>query len=213
MSCRILVIRHGESEGNLLGVFLGHTDLDLTERGRAQAELVGEHLKSIPFDKIYSSDLIRAHHTALPLSEKTGIPVITRKDLREIFAGEWEMKPYDKLAEPHEGAFEIWMRDLGRARCPGGESVAELYDRVAKAITEIARENDGKTVAVFTHATPIKVFFTYAAGKPLEKVNDFAWVANASVSEALYENGAFEVILYGDADFLGDWKTTLGDNV
>ena len=61
----IYIIRHGESLGNKNRKFLGHTDLDLTDLGYAQALKTAECLASVPFDRIYSSDLIRAYNTAL----------------------------------------------------------------------------------------------------------------------------------------------------
>ena len=56
-------IRHGQSLGNQLGVFLGHTDLDLSELGYRQAACTAQYLKDIKIDKVYSSDLLRAENT------------------------------------------------------------------------------------------------------------------------------------------------------
>ena len=67
---RLYMIRHGQSEGNLKNLFLGHTDMDLTELGHLQAEMAAEYLATVPVDVIYASDLKRAFHTALHTSEK-----------------------------------------------------------------------------------------------------------------------------------------------
>ena len=54
---KIYFIRHGESQANAQNVFIGHTDLDLTEKGHKQAQKTAEFLKDVSVDKIYSSDL------------------------------------------------------------------------------------------------------------------------------------------------------------
>ena len=60
----LYVIRHGESETNLSRHWTGWNDVNLTEKGRKDAERAGAMLQGIPFDQIYSSDLTRALHTA-----------------------------------------------------------------------------------------------------------------------------------------------------
>ena len=72
----VYFIRHGQSEGNLKHLFLGHTDLDLTDLGRKQAERVGDFFKDIHVDAIYSSDLLRAYHTACPVAKAKGLEII-----------------------------------------------------------------------------------------------------------------------------------------
>ena len=66
LKTKIYFIRHGESLGNAARKILGHTDLDLSELGYRQAFATAEHLKDIHIDVIYSSDLMRAMHTAEP---------------------------------------------------------------------------------------------------------------------------------------------------
>ena len=68
--CRIIFVRHGQSEGNLVRSFLGHTDLPLTELGHKQAEATAEYLKDTDIDIIYASDLKRAWQTAEHIAEK-----------------------------------------------------------------------------------------------------------------------------------------------
>ena len=57
MATKFYLIRHGESQANKNGVFIGHTDIDLTEKGHKQAQLTAEYLKDVTVDAIYASDL------------------------------------------------------------------------------------------------------------------------------------------------------------
>ena len=88
---RLIFIRHGQSVANEQGRFAGQTNVALTELGKAQAERAAEYItKRERIDKIYSSDLCRAHDTALPASKILGLPINDVKELREICAGVWE---------------------------------------------------------------------------------------------------------------------------
>ena len=92
---RFIVIRHGESLGNLEERFYGHTNGGLTERGREQAHLAAEYLRDIKIDAAYASDLIRAYETGAIIALPHGLTPIPDPKLREIFAGKWEDRPFD----------------------------------------------------------------------------------------------------------------------
>lgn len=213
MSTNIYLIRHGESEGNKRRAFLGHTNLDLTETGHNQAQNTANFLKDIDADVIYSSDLKRAYSTALHTAEMKKLDIIKNENLREIYAGEWENGLFAELEENFKESYGVWLKNIGRARCDGGESVEELQIRVVKEITRIAQENDGKTVLIFTHATPIRVFKAFCDGCSLDDIKDIRWATNASVTKARYEDGRFEILEYGIDYFQGNDKTILPGNV
>ena len=210
---KIYLIRHGESEGNLKNVFLGYTDLDLTELGHAQAEKCAEYLKNIPVDGIYSSDLIRAYHTACHTASKCGVEIKKDPRLREIFAGAWEGKPFQDLTVDFPDSFSVWFDDFYQSSCPEGESVKEMSRRVQEALREIAEENLGKTVFVFTHATPIRMLRAAWENLEREEINHLPWPSNASVTYAEYENGAFHLMEYSTDFFMGDLVTRLPEKV
>ena len=93
---RLIVVRHAQSIANKMKVFIGHKDLDLTDFGHEQAKLLGEYLvkKEYPIDVIYSSDLLRPYHTIEPYAKAVGKEIIKDRELREIYAGEWEGKNF-----------------------------------------------------------------------------------------------------------------------
>ena len=210
---RFIMIRHGHSLANSRKEFGGQCDYALSDLGIIQAEKCAEALKNEKIDKIYASDLKRAYDTAVPVAKSHGIPVIPHKGVREIFAGEWEGKAFDELNERYERDFAIWRTDIGNARCTGGESVRELSARVLATLAEIAKDNDGKTVCIATHATPIRSVCTAAAGLDACEMVKIPWVSNASVSIFEYENGTFRPLKVDDASYLGDLKTSLPPNV
>src|SRR5262247_211745 len=86
----VLLIRHGQSEGNAERRFGGHTATPLSLRGRRQATATAEALKNDSITAIYSSDLARAVETAQPLATLTRLPVNTAEAFRERSVGVME---------------------------------------------------------------------------------------------------------------------------
>ena len=110
----IYLVRHGQSLGNEQRIYLGHTDLDLSALGYKQAESTAKRLASVKIDSIYSSDLLRAHNTALPHAEMRGLKVIDSCELREIYLGDWEGTPIDVLVNEHYEQFVLgWKNNFG----------------------------------------------------------------------------------------------------
>ena len=198
MKTTILLVRHGQSLGNLSETFLGYTDLGLTELGERQAAALAERLRSVPLDAVYSSDLSRAMGTVLPAARDHGLPVIPDKRLREIYAGEWEGVTFDEIARRFPDDRALWKTSIGLARPTGGESVAELGERVMAALREIAAANPGRTVLVGTHATPVRSVTARLRGYPPERMAEVDWAPNASITTIVFEDGALTLV--GEAD-------------
>ena len=211
---RLLFVRHGQSEANLEGVFAGQIDPALTELGYRQAECTAEFIaKTYQVDAVYSSDLQRAYYTGLAVGKKLDLPVTTDKGLREIFAGDWEGRGFVELAAEHSPAYVQWFEDIGNARCPEGEAVAELADRIFQTVRRIAEANEGKTLVLATHATPIRTVEWTASGKELSFMQQIPWVTNASVSEFVYENGMLTPVKISQDCHLGTMVTALPTNI
>lgn len=210
----VILIRHGESEANRNGIFAGQIDPDLQAKGIKQAQLTAKYIaEHYTVEKIYSSDLKRAYKTALCLAELLGLSVIPKKELREIDGGEWEGAKFDELPTLFPEAFALWLDDVGASYCSGGESVKELGERIMNILTEIAEENDGKTVAVATHATPIRVVQTLIKTKTLDAMNSIPWASNASVTVLEYSGGVWSVRAEGLDEHLAELKTSLPETV
>lgn len=187
MSTKIIIERHGQSFGNAKGIYLGHTDLGLTDEGIMQANVTAEHLKDEKIDAVYSSDLIRAYQTALPHAKMRGLDVITSKNLREIFVGDWDGRPAADLRRDFAQDFNQ-NRFYYTFKYPNGESFPEAAERFFNEILKIAGENDGKTVLVVSHSAVIRAFWYkisgYTEGNMAEK---FDFMTNASYSTMTYD--------------------------
>ena len=190
---KILLIRHGQSVSNVKGVFTGHLNLELTELGHQQAQLTAEFiLENYKVDKVYASDLCRAADTGRAVAQPLGLPVCTDTRLREVYAGIWEGRSFDELTANFP-SYAIFRGDIGACQTDGGESIAQLNQRVLEAVEEIASDNEGKTIVIATHATPIRAIMTHCKGLSLTKMKDVPWVTNASVTEVICENGTIRL--------------------
>ena len=181
---KILIIRHGQSLANLNKQYIGHMDLGLSEEGVRQANFAAEYHRNTKIDAIYSSDLKRAHDTALPHSKIHNIPIIDDVELRELMLGKWEgMKIADIKSEFAE-EFEIgWKQRFGDFVIPGGEVVLEGGKRFYNAVCRIAKENMGKTVLITAHAAVVRAFWGIVIGAdPQNMAKQVEFPTNASTS-------------------------------
>ena len=211
---RLLIIRHGQSCANLEGVFVGHVNSPLSELGKQQAEITADYIVSnYHVDAVYASDLDRAFYTGNAMAQKLDLPITADAQLREIFAGDWEGVAFDTLSTLYGDPYQIWLQDIGMAQCPNGESVAQLQSRFVGALRRIARENDGKTIVIGTHATPIRTLMCHCAGCGLEHMKDIPWVSNASVTTVEFDGTDFTIETPGYDAHLGELRSALPKNV
>lgn len=210
MKTTLIFVRHGQSTANLACVFTGHSDFPLTDLGMRQAENTARFLEQYPIEKIYSSDLMRSMQTAEPTARHFGLSVIPDREMREIFAGEWEGKRFDALLEEYGDRYAAWIHDCGRAHPNGGESVAELGERIYRETDRILNENCGKCVAIFSHATPIRLLNARWQNIPVEELAKVSFAPNASVTVVEYdEDGTFTLKLSGYDKHQGELSTSL----
>lgn len=209
----LYLIRHGESRANEKDVFIGHTDLELTDLGRKQAKITADYLKNITPDVIYSSDLKRAYDTAEAAAKQYGMEICIEPGLREIYAGDWEYVPFATLEVQCKETYSIWCKDVANARCDGGESVAEVYDRVTATVRRIARKHPDGTVFLFSHATPVRTFAIHSMGKSVQELPQLPWPSNASVTKVTFDGEKFTLLEYSADHFMGALATRLPDNV
>ena len=205
---RLIFVRHGQSTSNLEKRFSGQHNPDLTELGHRQAEATAHHLARAGIQAIYSSDLARAYQTAEHTARLLDLEIIPTKGLREINAGDWEGKLYADLMVEFPASYHRWLTDLGHAHPENGESVLALNDRVCATVRQILDENRGKCVAVFTHATPVRMLACGWFGIPVENAIKVPFCTNASISTVEYEDdGSFRLIEYGYDAHQGDLIT------
>ena len=188
---KIYFVRHGQSLGNAERIYLGHTDWDLSELGKEQAQYTATALKDEKIDVIYSSDLLRAFNTAVPHAKMRNMTVIPSKNLREVYVGEWEGRKVDEIMVEYQQEFCVeWREHFGTFRCPGGESVPEVAERIYNEVKRIAEKHTGETILITSHAAAIRAFWGKISGiKPEDLAAALPFPTNASYSVLYYKDG------------------------
>jgi len=206
----LIFVRHGQSLANSASVFAGNSDFDLSELGHRQARMAAEYIaKNHKIDKIYSSDLMRAYNTALPIAKKLGMEVIATPDFREINGGLWEGLTFDEIAEQYPEEYKVWATDFSRAQCPDGESAKDVYLRIKAAVLSVAEQNPNSTVLIAAHATVIRAVECFAKGYSENEMGKVQFSHNASINIFTYEDGKLTPVQTNIIEHLGDIATAL----
>ncbi len=153
---KLLIIRHGESEADILNVHEGRADFELTERGHRQAEAMSEYVyQNYQLTKIYHSTLKRARQTAEHLASKTQVSLIPDEKLMEfnngLLAGLKHSvadEKYPQMKVPvHSSVYEQ-------------ESMLEFRYRAEYMLSKLMSENDDESIiAVVTHGGMINQLY------------------------------------------------------
>ena len=167
---KLLLIRHGQTDWNLLGKDQGQTDIALSGEGIRQADLLAQNFPVDTLDIIYTSDLQRAVMTAERLAEKFSAPLYADKALRELNFGAWEGLTYQEIAERWPQEVKNLFGAPEKLQIPEGETFLMLQRRAMDKINEIRAENEGKNVAVVAHGAISKAILTALLHIPLHYV-------------------------------------------
>lgn len=164
MSTRLVLVRHGQTDGNAGGRFQGQLDVPLNEHGHAQARAVAPLVARLHPARIVSSDLTRARETAAALASACGLEVETDAGLREIHVGSWQWRTTDEV-RPEAPWFDEALR-AGRdfRRSETGETASEAGGRVRVVLDRIAREHPGETSVVVGHGLALRVGLAFLLG-------------------------------------------------
>ncbi|MBR9681066.1 MAG: histidine phosphatase family protein [Candidatus Altiarchaeota archaeon] len=168
---KLILVRHGETIGNLNKIYQGQSDTALTENGLLQAKKLGLRFKDTKFDVVYSSDLTRAKNTAREiLKHHSHLTLNLDKRLRERYFGSMEGKPW-----PGEGGWKNLPKDV--------ETPESMRDRIKDFIDDIYLKHKDKTVLVVFHGAMKMVTLTVIHNQPVSDMSKWRGIKNTSVSE------------------------------
>lgn len=183
----VLLIRHGQSEGNAERRFGGHTATPLSPRGRKQAVATAEALKKDSLTAIYSSDLERAIETATPLSTLTGLPINVTDAFRERSVGVMEGLTFEAAAQKHPEEYAALLRRDFEHVLNGGESYRQLLDRSRNKLDEIIARHRGGKIAVFSHTGTICILSLHLMGALDSPELKPVWISSSNCGITRFE--------------------------
>lgn len=198
---RLFVVRHGETAWNVDTRIQGHLDIPLNDTGRWQARRMAAALADEPIHAIYSSDLSRAHETALALSHAVGIAVHTEAGLRERGFGDFQGLTFKEIeARWPEDALR-WRRRDPSFGPTGGETLAGFYARVVDTATTLAQKHPGQTIAMVAHGGVLDCLYRAASRVDLQAPRTWQ-LGNASINRLLFTGEGFILVGWSDTGHL-----------
>jgi len=206
---KIFLIRHAEAEGNIFRRAHGHYNGLVTVKGYKQIELLKDRFINVKVDEVYSSDLIRAVETAKAISEPRNIEIHKMQQLREVDMGAWEDRPWGEIGYNDHEMNIHFNSDPAKWHVPGAESYEDVGKRMLDSLTQIAKENDGKTVAVFSHGFAIRMLICLVKGVPSHETPTVPYCDNTAVTRLNYDDDKFGIEYAGDNTHLDKKSSTL----
>ena len=135
---RLWLIRHGETQANIDGLYSGHAPTPLTARGIEQAQNLHTLLHGVSFDLVLCSELERAQHTARRVLSDRQLPVQIIPELNEMFFGDWEMRHHRDLMQEDAENYSAWCNDWQHAIPTNGEGFQAFSQRVERFIARLS---------------------------------------------------------------------------
>ena len=202
MITTLLIIRHGQTDSNISGYYMGWSQEDLNETGYRQAQLLSERLSGVSIDAIYSSPLKRALATAEAVAAPHKITPIEMDDLIEINLGDWQELHAGEIIKRWPDMWQQSRVDPSGLSWPNGESFAQTAERSERALDSIVESNRGKFVAVVTHDIIVRIMVMHVLGVPYSTYRRME-IGNASFTKIVVMDDKKQLITLNDTSHLG----------
>ena len=210
MVTTIYLIRHGEAMGNINETFQGHTDCEISPKGKIQLDCLKERFKDIDFDVIFSSPLKRAIETAEAVNYYHNQQLQIDKGLIEINGGPFEGVKWCELQKLYPKEYDLWTNEHHKFNIENGESMENVFNRITLTVTKIAARNRGKNIAIVSHGCAIRNFLCYAKDKTIEQISDICWADNTAISKIEFDGNLKPTIIFeNDISHLNSETSTL----
>lgn len=196
---RLILLRHGQTPLSVERRYSGRGNPDLTDEGRRQARAAAARVvREEGIAAIVTSPLRRARSTAEEVAVLTGIDVVEHPGLIENDFGDWEGLTFTEASQRDPDLHRAWLSDI-TVPAPGGESFAQVAERISRTKAELLQRYPGQTVVLVSHVTPIKTLLQDALGVGPELLFRLHLdLASVSIAE-YFDDGGSVVRLVNDA--------------
>ncbi|WP_328998146.1 histidine phosphatase family protein [Kribbella sp. NBC_00709] len=178
---RLIVWRHGRTEWNLQDKIQGQADIPLDSVGIGQARDAAARLASLAPTRLFASDLKRAAATAGELAALTGLKIEYDEALREINVDDWAGLTSGELAAINPEAAARMRNGETQRRGSNGETIEEVADRFAAALSRICEEGSAEdTIVIATHGLAARVGICQFLGIPQANWPAFGGLSNCN---------------------------------
>lgn len=198
MAVKLFLIRHGQTEWTRQKRYCGLVDIGLNEKGKEQAEKLCKKLKGENISSVYASDLKRTAVFAGIVFPGRRIQKISA--LREVDFGIFEGLTHREIMRKHASLYRAWLNDPVHTRIPEGETITSLMARVKDALVGILAQHKDESIAICSHAGPLRVILCDALQMPAEKIREIKQDP-ACFNVINYSSKGAEVLVFNNTSY------------
>ena len=181
---KLYIIRHGQTDWNVVQRIQGSQDIPLNEQGRRQAGLLAKAMEERPVEKIFASPQLRAYETARIVGERQHVPVVTVPWLMEINYGVWEGRTSEEILSEDGALYSAWLSHPSSVAPRGGETLKQVDDRCEMAWEQIKSQAAGD-IAIVSHGGTLAHLIALLLKK--DRTKEEMVVGNASITTIDYD--------------------------
>ena len=197
---KLYIVRHGETEWNVIKRFQGQLNTPLTEKGMEKLRKTGKKLENVLFDEVYTSELGRTVASAkIILNENRGYRNKKRElkklaELNEVYFGVWQGLTYEEvlLKYPEEGNNYFYDVKNYKAENVEAEKLEDALERFLKGINKILDSHESGNILVVTHGTVFEMFMNYVANDSIFDIDERTLMGNGDYKVFSYKDGKFQ---------------------
>ena len=197
---KLYIVRHGETEWNVIKRFQGQLNTPLTEKGMEKLRKTGKKLENVLFDEVYTSELGRTVASAeIILNENNGyknnkLELQKLAELNEVYFGVWQGLTYEEvfLKYPEEANNYFYNVKNYKAENVEAENLKDALERFLKGINKILNRHKSGNILVVTHGTVLEMFMNYVANNSIFDIDERTLMGNGDYKVFSYKDGKFQ---------------------
>lgn len=197
---KLYIVRHGETEWNVIKRFQGQLNTPLTEKGMEKLRETGKKLENVLFDEVYTSELGRTVASAeIILNENRGyrnkkLELKKLAELNEVYFGVWQGLTYEEvfLKYPEEANNYFYNVKNYKAENVEAENLKDALERFLKGINKILDSHESGNILVVTHGTVFEMFMNYVANNSIFDIDERTLMGNGDYKVFSYKDGKFQ---------------------
>ena len=197
---KLYIVRHGETEWNVIKRFQGQLNTPLTEKGMEKLRETGKNLENVLFEEVYTSELERTVKSAeIILNENRGyknkkMELKRLAELNEVYFGVWQGLKYEEvfLKYPEEANNYFYNVKNYKAENVEAENLKDALERFLRGINKILDNHKSGNILIVTHGTVFEMFINYVGNSSIFDIDERTLMGNGDYKIFSYEDGKFQ---------------------
>ena len=197
---KLYIVRHGETEWNVIKRFQGQLNTPLTEKGMEKLRETGKNLENVLFEEVYTSELERTVKSAeIILNENRGyknkkMELKKLAELNEVHFGVWQGLKYEEvfLKYPEEANNYFYNVKNYKAENVEAENLKDALERFLRGINKILDNHKSGNILIVTHGTVFEMFINYVGNSSIFDIDERTLMGNGDYKIFSYEDGKFQ---------------------